>query len=462
MPANKNKNKPNKNKPNKDKGKPQKLTKQQFSALIHGSAYPQLKASLNKKQWARLKKEAKRRGTTVEGMASGLPPALRPQTPGGLAKQAKSTVNKAYAGAFADLTNQEGRVNDIDAKRARDNRSYTTWLDEQHQRLATEGRAADAALLSHQDKMQQDVDAVHLASQAEARSRAANATGNVSDPSKSFALDLSPERIKGNESVANARAQTQAQIGSNQKSSNYVAGANALFMGAQEAKRQSDTYSALKKIGEDRQELRLDRAGDLGKELSRLLDREITKAQGNREFAAAAQKLGLDAQEFKFERQKFAKEFGLKKDQFAWQMSQDEIDNRLETIDRKLAQQGLNDDRRHDLASERIQLISALKNPGKKPKGKDLTGWRQYRGLIGKAKAFGAKKGNEKKIAQLLAMESGNYDPLLIQAAVQVAVSGKAKSSVAAQIKKLYRFNIPQKTIGPHDIGATPSPLGPK
>ena len=92
------------------------MTRQEFAALLHGPAYPALKKPLKPRQWQRLVREARRRGTTVQGLASGLPPALMPQTRRGIRRQAAETINTSYKPIEADLDSQEARINAITEK----------------------------------------------------------------------------------------------------------------------------------------------------------------------------------------------------------------------------------------------------------------------------------------------------------------------------------------------------------
>lgn len=419
---------------------PRGLDRDQFAALIHGGAYPQLKRQLNPRQWQRLVREASRRGTTIEGMASGLPGPLRPLTRKGIHRQAMQTVNDAYRPAERDLDSQESRVRAIDEKRARDNQHYARWLEAQNARLRTEGAAADAALLRTEQEIATNVDQTYAESQKGARARAAAVAGNVSNPEQSLKLDMSPERQRAVETVANQRRQSAAQIGSGEKSSQFLQSSNALFMAAQDAKRQGQTFSALKDIADERGKVRFQKAADASKEIARLLDREITKAQSNREFSAATAKLGLDRAELQFDKQKFGKQHKLNTQEYLRKLSKDQIDARLKKIDLDLTREGLSETKRNNLVREQLRLREIISG-GKDGKAnkRDTTAWRQYRGLIGDARFYVKKKIPRDRIAFILSQE-GNYDELLVHAAIDKAAHGKINPKRRKKIKQLYNF----------------------
>lgn len=416
------------------------ISRDQFAALIHGGAYPQLKRQLNPRQWQRLVREARRRGTTIEGMASGLSGPLRPLTRKGIQRQAMQTVNDAYRPAEADLDSQESRVRAIDEKRARDNQHYARWLEAQHSRLRTEGAAADAALLRTEQEIATNVDQTYAESQKGARARAAAVAGNVSNPEQSLKLDMSPERQRAVETVANQRRQTATALGAGEKTSQFLQSSNALFMAAQDAKRQGQTFSALKDIADERSKVRFQKAADASKEIARLLDREITKAQSNREFNAATAKLGLDRAELQFDQRKFKAQHKLNTREYLRKLSKDQMDARLKQIDQDLKREGLSEKKRNNLVRERLRLREIItgSKDGKGAK-KDVTAWRQYRGLIGKARLYTQKNVPRDKIVLLLAQE-GTYDELLINAAIDKAAHGKINPARRKKIKQLYNF----------------------
>lgn len=424
------------------------MDRAQFAALLHGPAYPALRKQLSGKQWQRLVREARRRGTTVQGIASGLPAALTPMTRRGIRRQAASTINSIYAPIEAQYDSDEARIRGLDEKRRIDNQHYAEWLRVQHDKMRTDARAADAAFLKTQEDIQSGVDQVYMEAQQGARARAEAAAGNVSDPNQSLALDFAPERQRAAETVAAQRQRSAQQVATGEKSSDFLATASSLHSAAQDQKRQSDTQSALKGVAEERNKARLSKAADTAKEAARLLDQEIVKAQSNREFDVAREKLLGDRAELAFQMRRFGKEFGLEKSKFKHEMSQDQIKNRLNEIKVQLESGRLSETQRHNLASERLRLLDIRTGGGKQKKGKDTTAWRQYRGLIGKAKAFGAKPGRGGKIQRALLLEDGNFDPLLVQAAVQVAIRGSVDPELAHQIKKLYRFSVPTSGTG--------------
>jgi hypothetical protein len=301
-----------------------------------------------------------------------------------------------------------------------------------------------------------DVDRVYQATQQEIRARAAAAAGNVSDPGYSAALDLSAERTRGAGEVANMRQRNVDQVRTGTSSSNFLAANNALAMAASDAKRQSDQWNALKDIGDERTKLRLDRAAKTSAEVARLLDQEIAKANANREFDVARQKLLGDRAELRADMQQWAAEFGLEKKKHKHKVNLDKANLRLEEIDRILERGRLNETRRHNLVQERQRLQELIDNRAedREDRGKnggqdrDDTAWRAFRGLLGQARTYGTRTNNRGKLQQLLSLENKNADPLLVQAAVELQMLGGVSPQLARQINRLYGFKPKVRSTG--------------
>src|SRR4051812_44209632 len=93
-----------------------------------GQSLANLKAKTNPKDWAKFVRAAHARGVTIAGAVSGAPDPLKERLHSSLKAQAQRTVNDSYAPDLADLSRQDSRVQNLDAKRSADNAAYQQWL----------------------------------------------------------------------------------------------------------------------------------------------------------------------------------------------------------------------------------------------------------------------------------------------------------------------------------------------
>lgn len=251
------------------------------------------KAKLGKKKWRSLVKSAHAKGYTVAGALSGAPDPLKERTKRSLREEAAKTVAQAYKPAEDDVTRQDSRIRALDAKRAADERYYQQWLQGELGKLHTQATAADQGLRAQQANLQEELRRTWTDAQAQAQANAGAAAGNVSNPGQSTALNFAPEAQRANERLIAQRQETENIIGNREAKLNSQA-TNAMLAGAaQTAKRQGDTWASLEKVGDAKLKLSEDKKADLIKEVARLIDRESDKADANRNFSAAAERLGI-------------------------------------------------------------------------------------------------------------------------------------------------------------------------
>lgn len=249
----------------------------------------------SRKQKKKIIVKAHAQGLTVAGFLSDAPGALKERLPRALREQARSTIAAAYKPAETELDQKAVRIQALDDKRKNDNAHYLDWLNQQSALLKSDAQTADKRVTDAQQQIQLDTATAYHQTHADAVATAGGQTGVVSDPNQSKALDFTPEAKQANDRIANERQATQDQIGTSERHAASLAANNFATIAASEAKRASDTWQSLADVGDEKTKLKFQKGADSAKEVARLLDEEITKAQSNREFDVAVQKLGLDA-----------------------------------------------------------------------------------------------------------------------------------------------------------------------
>lgn len=270
----------------------------QAEVLRLGPETAGIKAQVKPRAWRKFVKSAHKRGFTVAGALSNAPDPLKERTRSSLVAEANKTVAAAYAPARAELSQRESRINALDGKRQADEARYREWLTTKTNDIQSKARAADATLTETQRQLAIDTKNAYDEAQKQALEAAGQTAGNVSDPSKSTSLDFSVESATAQNLVNNARQQTADLVGTGEQAMQMASQSNIAMSAAAEAKRQSDTWSALSDVSDERTKLVLQQGADAAEQVANLLAGETNKAQSNREFGAAAEKLGLDQDKF--------------------------------------------------------------------------------------------------------------------------------------------------------------------
>lgn len=250
----------------------------------------------NPRAWKKLVKTAHSRGFTVAAQFSGVPDPLKERTRTSLKKQALRTVNAAYAPDETELDEQGKRIAAINAKRAADENTYQAWLQTQQQAIITNAQAADAELVNRTAAAQQTAQQAWSANQAQAQQALADTPGTVSDPSQARALDLSAAAQKANAQAAAETSRTAQSVAASGTQLRTLQSASLANGQAQRATIQADTTKANADLFDARVKLKLTKAADSMKEVTRLYDAETEKANANRDYAAATEKLGIQAE----------------------------------------------------------------------------------------------------------------------------------------------------------------------
>lgn len=256
-----------------------------------------IKRRVGPARWQRLVQTARRRGVTIDSFLDpSIPNPLKARTKSSLTKQAYDTVAKSYAPAEQQLTQQEGRIKAISDKRALDNQYYLNWLTSRQATMATHAQAAESALLDAARGTAAQTPQDYAAVQQRLQQGAAQTPGNVSNPAQATAFDLTPEAKRAIDRASSAVGQTADHIALAGSMRDAATANDFAFMASQEAKRTADTWAALHDVADSRTKLELQRGQDAAKEIARLLDQEISKANANRDYAAAAARLGISQQ----------------------------------------------------------------------------------------------------------------------------------------------------------------------
>lgn len=254
----------------------------------------QVKQKSKPRDWAKLVKLAHTRGFTIDSfLDSSLPPALKARTTESLRTQATATVASAYAPAETALTAREKQVRNIDALRAQDNQYYLDWLTAKHGQLATHAQEADRQMLQAGKDIQDQTAAQIQSSRTQAVTAAQAQPGVVSDMSTAKAFDFTPEAARSLELISNERTRSQQLVGTASQHRDDMEANNFAQMAASEARRQSETWKSLSDLGDEKTKLQLQKGSDAAKMVADLLDKEISKAQSNRDYGALAQRLGI-------------------------------------------------------------------------------------------------------------------------------------------------------------------------
>lgn len=306
-----------KNQPQPGKPKPQKPTtvKQPKPNAKAASTGPKSKLGTAPKyaphkvkngkasQWPKVPATPKGRNKKA---ASGKPyDWLAPLTPAQIAKQAKATITTAYKPDFSNIDQEQSRLTAINNKRTQDNQAYEQWLATQQNLITQQSNANDLAFANAIGQSNSMAQSALGTGQTTGLVTAANArAGNVSNNATSNAIgtgagsDVSQNEKSDIATIGgvNSQAAANVQTGGDLLRANSVNNLNTVQSNSENDTANFNTQLAT--LAQDRSKLRLSQSGDIAKEISRLQGVEIQKAQAQQDYAAAAQKLGVDTKEF--------------------------------------------------------------------------------------------------------------------------------------------------------------------
>lgn len=224
------------------------------------------------------------------------PGPLAPVPVNELRRQAQHLMRNIYRPEFRNLHQQERRLQAIAAKRAHDNKFYLNWLQTKSSELQANARAADQQLMKAQQQIHADTASAYGGLRDKLVTQGATHVETVSDPNKAASFDISEEALAALSDVGAERQRSADMIGSKAQTQRLATASNFAMMAAADANRQADLWKGLSKVSSARTKLKLDRAAATAKEVARLLDREIQKAEIKGKLKQGAQSLALQAQ----------------------------------------------------------------------------------------------------------------------------------------------------------------------
>jgi hypothetical protein len=393
----------------KNKGKSHLTHEQMQRVLLGAGADPvQVWMRASPRQRQILKHRANQRGVTPAGLIQGGPRALQERSPRGIRQEAVRRIGSAYAPAATELDEREKRILNLDVTRQQDEEAYRNWEMTQQQRLTAASSAASQVL---QDTL------AGLAQEAQGLQ-------NDVDPLVQAQLGPEHQHSVANvllEQVAAARDRSQGAESSKFLEENVQASGQA-----RAARRASETSASLADVNTERKTLAASKRADTIKEIARLADNEIGKAQGNRDFAAALQKLGIDRAKVGLDVKKE------KNDQ-----RNEKADRRLKQIDQQLKRDTLDETTRHHLEQEKADLLDGKGKPGKTTNrfGVKRTEARENRGTF-QNMVYRLRYGS-------LSKQAANAHPLLARAAAAWVKGQPLDPQTLRGIRKIYGFDPP-------------------
>jgi len=247
------------------------------------------------RQWRKLVRTARRRGVTLDSLVSGIPSPLAQRTNAGILQQARRTVRSAYQPVFEDISTQERQTRALDAKRAADNQHYAEWLRRNNDALVAANNTFSQGVADRQQALANSVQQSYATAAQGAAANNANRTGSVTLGNQEQAAAQSataPQATFAGNLMAAEQQRTlgQQRVGADLLSS--TAANAALAHAATDARRSSDTWRSLQELAGARRRFKAERSSDVQREVARLRDQEITKANAQQQLDLAAQELG--------------------------------------------------------------------------------------------------------------------------------------------------------------------------
>lgn len=293
-------------------------TKQPSQSDVYrlGSEVASVKAQSDPKAWKSLVKNAHKRGFTVGGVLSGQPDALKERTQSSMVTQAKKTVGGIYDPQLKSQDTDAAQVNALATKRKRDEQSFTDWLASERSKLNVQTATAQSNIATAR---QQALDSAHadwtnVQGQAVANVQAQR--GVVSDMHQANALDLQPEAARSAASMASTAAKGSDYASAASNLGNLVDNADMAQAAARVASINSDTWTALDNIRQNKDKIVGDKGSALASEVARLTGNNTQTLKDNRDFQAAADKLDVQSRQVDANIANDLRTYGLAKQKF--------------------------------------------------------------------------------------------------------------------------------------------------
>lgn len=272
---------------------------------------------------------AYRLGLTGSGYANyklgHVPLAMAERSPGGIERATRKMLNKAYRPVLNELNSQEARLAGIRAKRESDSRAYQVWLANRQDALRSEAMAADVAIQERTRTAQTDL-ANQQTMVREGMANQLQRLGVGSTPGGAAAEQIAASGQAGLTSAAAQGSAVQAKSDVNTATLRAQQANDQAFLAAQQAKDFANSLEEFKSVADAKQKVRFAQAQDYARQIAHLLDTEVAKAQSNREFSAALEKLNIDAAEVRAKARKDAFDINEKNRRFELDFSKYELE----------------------------------------------------------------------------------------------------------------------------------------
>jgi hypothetical protein len=218
-------------------------------------------------------------GGSYRAYARGqVPLALAERSPGGIQRAAASMTRQAYAPARAALNTQEQRVKDLQTKRDADNAAFANWVQSRGDQLRAEGIAQANAtrerLAQGQSEFATQLTNIRDSANANLARQGVNQPIGGAD-----AAQLTAHESAGQASTLAASNAAQAHVGQSTQTLDATLANNAAVVAASRAKDLADILDQIKGLGDSRLKLGLSEGADHARNVSNMLQQEITKAQ---------------------------------------------------------------------------------------------------------------------------------------------------------------------------------------
>lgn len=264
-----------------------------------------VKASTSPKDWKQIVKTAHAKGWTVASALSNVPDPLKQRTTSSLKTQAMKNISEAYAPEAKVWDEEQQQADNIRQRRMADEQKFSNW---QAQQMSSIAGAAMAAQSRYQDFVDKQSGEVEKAGQRLAQQAVDKASqGALGDISQAQSVESLKQR--GEAEAAQARNQAAAAAAGGPSVAASMAALQTSIVQGGAAQRRNFYETEWGKATADVKKGRLDmvarRAKDTITEYTRLLDKEMDKANANRDYTALQQQISQKAKSAEQEHREF-------------------------------------------------------------------------------------------------------------------------------------------------------------
>jgi hypothetical protein len=242
-----------------------------------------VKHTVSKGAWKQIVKGAHARGFTVPSYLSNSPDELKARTHTSLKADAKKMVAEAFTGASKQLDFQGQQAESLRQRRLEDARAYNQWAAQQQSLSAAAATTAQQNYLDFIDKQSKTAQAT--ADQLTAQANAVASQGVSGDASGSTVIQGLKERLQAQAQAAqnNANAGHAAAPVNEERGAAIRASLQGQYANIT-SEAENDYSKSMSDVTAARLKLTTDEAQAVIDNYTKLLDKEIDKANANRDF----------------------------------------------------------------------------------------------------------------------------------------------------------------------------------